>query len=103
MTPSPTTRTRVWFHITDHPLWMPLPLAAALASLALWIAENVGTATGTWLYSGQLPGQLVSLGKLGSWYLLLYVSFVTVTLVSRRALGGPPPTAQITPAKASPT
>jgi uncharacterized membrane protein YoaT (DUF817 family) len=82
-------RTRVWFRITDHPLWMPLPLAAFLASLALWIAENVGTATGTWLYSGQLPGQMVSLGKLGSWYLLLYVSFVTVTLVSRAALGGP--------------
>jgi uncharacterized membrane protein YoaT (DUF817 family) len=84
-------RTRVYFRITDRPLWMPLPLAAFLASLALWIAENVGTATGTWLYSGQLPGQMVSLGKLGSWYLLLYVSFVTVTLVSRRALGGSAP------------
>lgn len=84
-------RTRVWFRISDRHLWMPMPLAALLASLALWIAENVGTATGTWLYSGQLPGQLVSLGKLGSWYLLLYVSFATVTLVSRAALGGEAP------------
>lgn len=65
---------------------MPLPLAAFLSSLALWVAENVGTATGTWLYSGQRPDHWVSFAKLGSWYLLLYVAFVTVTVVTRRAL-----------------
>lgn len=83
-------RTRTWFAIGDNLYWMPLPVAAFLASLALWVAENVGTATGTWLYNGQLPGQVVSLGKLGSWYLLLYVAFVTVTLVTRRALSREP-------------
>lgn len=83
-------RTRIWFRIHDHHWWMPLPLAAILAALALWVAENVGTATGTWIYSGQFPGQIVSLGKLGSWYLLLYVAFVTVTLVSRKALSSEP-------------
>ncbi len=88
-------RTRIWFRIHDRHWWMPLPVAAFLSALALWVAENVGTATGTWIYSGQLPGQMVSLAKLGSWYLLLYVAFVTVTLVTRRALstealqGGP--------------
>jgi uncharacterized membrane protein YoaT (DUF817 family) len=79
-------RTRIWFRVHDHDWWMPLPLAAFLSSLALWVAENVGTWTGTWLYSGQSPDQMVSLGKLGSWYLLLYVAFVTVTLVTRSAL-----------------
>jgi uncharacterized membrane protein YoaT (DUF817 family) len=79
-------RTRIWFRIHDRDWWMPLPVAAFLAALALWLAENVGTATGTWIYSGQLPGQPVSLAKLGSWYLLLYVAFVTVTLVTRRSL-----------------
>jgi uncharacterized membrane protein YoaT (DUF817 family) len=79
-------RTKIWFRIHDRHWWMPLPLAAILSALALWLAENVGTATGTWIYSGQLPGQIVSFAKLGSWYLLLYVAFVTVTLVSRRAL-----------------
>ena len=78
--------TRIWFRIHDRHWWMPLPLAAFLSALALWVAENIGTATGTWIYSGQLPGQAVSLAKLGSWYLLLYVAFVTVTLVSRQAL-----------------
>lgn len=79
-------RTKVWFRIHDHDWWMPMPLAALLASLALWVAENVGTWTGTWLYSGQTPDRMVSFAKLGSWYLLLYVAFVTVTLVTRSAL-----------------
>ena len=80
------SRTRTWFRIHDRHWWMPLPLAAILSALALWVAENIGTATGTWVYSGHLPGQVVSFAKLGSWYLLLYVAFVTVTLVSRDAL-----------------
>lgn len=86
-------RTRVWFINTTKARWMPMPIAAVLAAFALWVAENVGTATGTWLYSGQLPGQAVTFAKLGSWYLLLYVAFVTVTVVSRSALShdpGPP-------------
>ncbi len=88
-------RTRIWFRISDRHWWMPLPVAAFLSAFALWVAENVGTATGTWAYSGQLPGQIVSFAKVGSWYLLLYVAFVTVTLVTRSALSSarhyPPP------------
>ena len=81
--------TRVWFHIGTARYWMPLPLAALLTSFFLWIAENVGTATRTWLYAGQSPDHMVRLAKMGSWYLLLYVSFVTVTLVIRDALEPP--------------
>lgn len=79
---------RCWiiFRISEHDWRMPLPVAAFLSSLALWIAENIGTATGTWLYAGQRPDHLVSFAKIGSWYLLLYVAFVTVTVVSRSAL-----------------
>lgn len=79
-------RTRIWFRIGEAEYWMPLPLAAFLTSFFLWIAENVGTGTGTWIYAGTDGLSLVSLSKLGSWYLLLYVSFVTVTLVMRDAL-----------------
>lgn len=79
-------RTRVYFRIHDREWWMPKPVAGLLAALALWVAENVGTATGTWLYSGQAPQHWVSFAKLGSWYLLLYVAFATVSLVSRQAL-----------------
>jgi uncharacterized membrane protein YoaT (DUF817 family) len=81
-------RTRITFRIDTASRWMPLPVAAFLSACALWLAEVVGTVTQTWVYAG--TGS-VSLGKLGSWYLLLYVAFVTVTLVLRGAL---PPTAR---------
>lgn len=80
------SRTRIWFRIHDRHWWMPLPVAALPSAVALWVAENVGTATGTWIYSGQIRGEMVSFAKLVSWYLRLYVAFVTVTLVTRRAL-----------------
>ena len=83
-------RTRIWFYPARTPRWMPLPVAAFLSAFFLWIAENVGTFTRTWVYAGQGHFDLVSLGKLGSWYLLLYVSFVTVTLVMRDALRAAP-------------
>ena len=79
-------RTRIWFRIGDNWYWMPLPLAAFLSSFFLWLAENIGTLTGTWIYAGNKTWHIASLAKMGSWYLLLYVSFVTVTIVLRDAL-----------------
>ncbi|MBS8228855.1 DUF817 domain-containing protein [Vannielia litorea] len=76
-------RTRVWFYVGARPLWMPLPLTAFLVALMVWVAENIGTVTGTWAYPGQHWTQMVSFSKMGSWYLLLFVAFVTVTLVMR--------------------
>ncbi|SMF37883.1 Uncharacterized membrane protein YoaT, DUF817 family [Xaviernesmea oryzae] len=74
---------RVSIHFTTDrtTLSMPLVAAAFLSSVFLWVAENIGTLTGTWLYPTQKTWHAVSFGKLGSWYLLLYVSFVLVTLV----------------------
>lgn len=74
-------RTQIWFRVRRRWLWMPLPVAAFLSSFFLWIAENIGTATGTWLYTGQSAFEMVRFAKMGAWYLLLYVSFATVTLV----------------------
>lgn len=79
------TTTNIRFTVVRR-LSMPLPLAAFLASLFLWLAENVGTITGTWIYAGQSRHDWAPLSKMGSWYLLLYVSFVTVTIVVRRPL-----------------
>lgn len=76
-------RTQIWFRVRRRWMWMPLPLAAFLSSFFLWIAENIGTATGTWLYTGQSAFEMVRFAKMGAWYLLLYVSFATVTLVVR--------------------
>jgi len=79
-------RTRVWFYIGEVPRWMPLPLTAFLVALMVWVAENVGTFTGTWAYPGQHWYEMVSFSKLESWYLLLFVAFTTVTLVMRNFL-----------------
>lgn len=76
-------RTRISFTSGSQSYWMPLPVAAFLSSLALWVAENIGTMTGTWLYAGQEPLEMVRFAKIGAWYLLLYVAFATVTLVVR--------------------
>jgi uncharacterized membrane protein YoaT (DUF817 family) len=78
-------RTRIYFTIDAAPRWMPLLLAAFLTSIFLWISENVGTLTGTWLYPTQLPSgwRPVTLHKMGAWFLLLIISFVLVTLVHR--------------------
>lgn len=89
-------RVRIYYTVEIKPRWMPLVLAAFLTSIFLWIAENIGTATGVWLYPGQHVWHMVSFNKLGSWYLLLYVSFVLVTIVCRPR---PPDTPQIRPAQ----
>jgi uncharacterized membrane protein YoaT (DUF817 family) len=57
-----------------------------LVALFIWLAENVGTATKTWLYPGQKNGwELVSFTKLGSWFLLLIISYTLVVLIQRPA------------------
>lgn len=60
----------MWFRLTRIHR-MPLVLAAFLSSLFLWIAEGVGTRSGTWLYAGQAEADPVSFAKIGSWYLPL--------------------------------
>lgn len=79
-------RTKVAFTLS-RAYAIPLPAAALFASFFLWLAENIGTLTGTWIYAGSAPFDWTSLQKMGSWYLLIYVAFVTVTLVIREPLG----------------
>jgi uncharacterized membrane protein YoaT (DUF817 family) len=63
---------------------MPLLLGFFLVSLFIWLAENIATFGQVWLYPNQQAGwQLVSVQKLGSWYLLMIISWVLVTLVHR--------------------
>lgn len=61
---------------------MPMLLAFLLVALFIWIAENIGTWSRAWIYPDQADGwSLVSWSKLGSWYLLMLISVVLVTLV----------------------
>jgi uncharacterized membrane protein YoaT (DUF817 family) len=79
-------RTRVWFTNWQTPRWMPLLLGWLLVALFIWLAENLATFANAWSYPNQQAGwQMVSLAKLGSWYLLMYISFVLVAAVARRS------------------
>lgn len=75
-------RTRVHFRNWRRHRWMPLLLGFGLVALFIWFAENIATFADAWHYPGQEDGwEPVSLAKLGSWYLLMLISFVLVALV----------------------
>lgn len=75
-------RTRVHFRNWQVHRWMPLLVGFALVALFIWFAENIATFANAWHYPGQEDGwELVGLAKLGSWYLLMLISFVLVSLV----------------------
>lgn len=61
-----------------------LPLLAVFSGVAvvIYLAENIGTWAGAWMYPDQAAGwQLVSPSKLVSWFLLMIISVVLVTWV----------------------
>jgi uncharacterized membrane protein YoaT (DUF817 family) len=93
-------RVRIYFTVDSKARWMPMIVAGLLTAFFLWIAENIGTATGTWLYPGTVGWHPVSLQKFGSWYLLLTISFVLVSLVNRPR---PPDAVGASLARAEPT
>jgi uncharacterized membrane protein YoaT (DUF817 family) len=63
---------------------MPLIVSALLVALFIWVAENFGTFATAWVYPSQRHAwSLVPIAKIGSWYLLVTLSFVLVTLVHR--------------------
>jgi len=78
----------VMIHFTPmrRRLRMPMVLAAALSAFFLYVAENIGTLSGTWLYSGAGKFAFTDPAKMGSWYLLLFVSFAQVSIICRDAL-----------------
>jgi uncharacterized membrane protein YoaT (DUF817 family) len=77
-------RTWVHFKIWRMHRRMPLLVGLVLVALFIWLAENIGTVTGAWLYPNQLKGwSMVPLAKLGSWFLLMIISYTMVAAVSR--------------------
>ena len=76
-------RTRIHFRNWRAHRWMPLVLGFLLVALFIWGAENIGTFARAWRYPGQEEGwKMVGFAKLGSWFLLMLISFVLVELVS---------------------
>jgi uncharacterized membrane protein YoaT (DUF817 family) len=80
-------KTTVRFQVYKKERRMPFLLTVFLTAFFVWIAENVGTVTRVWLYPSQIEEwHLVSFGKMGSWFLLLILSFALVTIIYRNRL-----------------
>lgn len=74
----------IWFKADETHRFMPLFVGLWLVALFIWFAENLGTFARAWTYPGQEAGwHMVSLSKLGSWYLLMLISFTLVASVHR--------------------
>lgn len=68
---------------------VPLLAFFVLAAVLIYIAENIGSITGTWLYPSQEAGwKPVPPGKLGAWFLLMTISFVLVWSIRRDSSQG---------------
>jgi Protein of unknown function (DUF817) len=58
---------------------MPLVLAIALVAFFIWVAENISTFLGAWVYPQQRHGwSIVSLRIMSSWFLMVIVSGIIV-------------------------
>ncbi len=75
-------RTKIHFRNWRVHRWMPLLIGFLLVAMFIWFAENIATFANAWNYPGQEDGwEMVSIAKLSSWYLLMLISFVLVSLV----------------------
>jgi uncharacterized membrane protein YoaT (DUF817 family) len=84
-------RTWIYYKVWHVHRRMPLLVGLGLVALFIWLAENIGTVTRTWLYPHQSIGwSAVSLGKLGSWFLLLIISYALVAAINRPRSVDPP-------------
>ena len=74
-----TWGTWVHFTVATTRYRMPLSVSFVLIGFFLWLAENVSTIFEAYRYPDQADGwTMVHVGKLGSWALLVVVSFVLV-------------------------
>lgn len=86
-------RTIMHFRVWRVTLKVPVLVVFAGVALFIWLAENIGTWGGAWLYPHQEGGwEMVSPQKLVAWFLLMIISVVMVTWVYRPK---PPETAPV--------
>lgn len=77
---------RTWVHFTPGKVEMRMPLIVGfcLVAVFIWIGENIGTFTSSWLYPAQKAAwKPVGFGKFGSWFLLMIISFALVSIIHR--------------------
>jgi uncharacterized membrane protein YoaT (DUF817 family) len=72
-------RTQVHFTVTSTVRRMPLALSFLLIGFFIWVAENIATYFGAWVYPHQKQQwAIVGPTKISSWMLLVIISFIIV-------------------------
>jgi uncharacterized membrane protein YoaT (DUF817 family) len=72
-------KTRVEFTPVQKTYSMPLLFSFGLIGFFIWIAENIGTYFGAWVYPNQATTwKIVSFGKISSWALLVVITVIIV-------------------------
>jgi uncharacterized membrane protein YoaT (DUF817 family) len=72
-------RTQVHFKVTTSERRMPLALSFLLIGFFIWVAENIATYFGAWVYPHQKQQwAIVGPTKISSWMLLVIISFIIV-------------------------
>lgn len=80
-------RTTIYYKIIETHRKMPVLVGWFLVALFIWVAENVATYSNIWIYPNQTADwEIVPLAKLSSWYLLMLLSFVLVSLINKTTI-----------------
>jgi len=95
-------KTKIYFKSNQTYFHMPLLLGWLLVSIFIWFAENIATYVNIWIYPNQTnEWSLVPIAKLSSWYMLMLLSFVLVTLINKVKVHTAQKTVQINTTKSS--
>ena len=74
--------TNVYYKLVANYHRMSLLLGWSLVALFIWFAENIATYANIWIYPNQThEWHMVSISKISSWFLLILLSFVLVSLI----------------------
>ncbi len=81
-------RTVVVYEVGREQYRMPMILSFFLIAFFIWIAENISTLLGGYMYPDQAGSwHLVHLGKISSWFLLVVISMIIVAQLKRVKAG----------------
>ena len=77
-------KTDIYYKIIKTHRKMPILLGWLLVALVIWFAENVATYANIWIYPNQsTEWHMVPIAKLSSWFLLMLLSFVLVSIINK--------------------
>ena len=80
-------RSSLVYTVLGQSYRVPLVVFFAIAGGLIWIAENLATFLGAWVYPNQQGGwRIVDFSKITSWMLLVIISFILVQHLKKRGL-----------------